>query len=1100
MTPVRTSLRFDTAKFGPGGKARQVEKKEASATVRKTTDADQTKEATEFRMQNTGAVENQRQYKFAPDKLGKLIQSATNLFQSTDDWESFVRAFRGDSHLATELEALPHPAGEFLEYVRKEGVPAHMRTDPPTPEEIQTRITRGPHKSSDEAKDFIREEMAEFHDKSFWVVLPFDLVKHVPGLRISPLGSIPQRDRRPRLINDLTFYQVNEDTVKFAPSGSMQFGKALERLLHKIRHANPEHGPVYMNKIDIADGFYRMWLRPDSSPALACAMPRYEGEPPLVAIPIALPMGWVESPPSFCAMTETIADLANARMRRGYAPVHRLEHHTELSTLSPSPEVTPTPSPSPEVTPTSSPSLEASTPSSSLGTNLTSSPSPRAPTAPQETPSPIPDYACVPSLPSEEVPSNRPLQHPLNYADVYVDDFCNLVQGDETRRKVVLRILLHTIDEVLRPLDPSKAHIHNEPASVKKLKKGDGTWATIKIILGWLIDTIAQTIQLPKHRSDRLVAMLESLDGRKRVCTSDWHKILGELRSMSLAVPGARGLFSALQTGFQQKEAKHRIRIDRNMRTQLDDFKNLARDLHSRPTNLAEIIPDVPSGIGAVDASGHGMGGVLFCPGAPPLLWREAFDNRIRNELVGDDNPTGTITNSDLELAGIIAHNDVLAQHIDVRNRTFSVLNDNIPALVWMEKGSTSTQKAANQLLRLAGFHQRHHRYLARYDHISGKDPVPNCMADDASRLFHLDDTEFLSHFNSVYPQDQPWQLCPLRSEMLSALTSCLFRRPAVLASALNVPEGRTTPGKYGNNSATSMKWTPFWKTSKMRYHTSKSSPNDIGTVALQKAVNPWELEQWRTPYVPSVRRWPAWGPRTSDWQDLANTSTDSPLSTQDGRESTPHQNDANQSQLESSKASHKKPKEHAPLQLPICAPSDSSFSADLESISIPETKTLSQTHSDSTTLNSAWQEKCSQLKTHPWNPWRPLGPSRWSTPIRKTPFGTKEYRMEHPGTRSYALSEQSSDRSYTSECTTPTAIPLWAAGTTAKEACTESPPPCSQQPSEPLHDDCTTPSESIPRASPQGVCAQGAQRPCSAEALTQSSENLSVVGNLTKC
>ena len=309
MTPVRTSLRFSSAKFGIGGKARQVERKEASATVRKTTtDAEETKEATGFRMQNTGAVAAQKQYKFAPDKLGKLIQSATDLFRSSGNWESFVRAFRGDSHLATGLESLPHPAGEFLEYVRREGVPAHMQTAPPTKEEIRTRMKRGPHKSSDEAKEFIREEMAEFHDKSFWVILPFDLVQHVPGLRISPLGSIPQRDRRPRLINDLSFYQVNEDTVKFAPPGSMQFGKALERLLHKIRHANPEYGPVYMNKIDIADGFYRMWLRPDSSPALACAMPQYEGEPQLVAIPIALPMGWAESPPSFCAMTETIAE------------------------------------------------------------------------------------------------------------------------------------------------------------------------------------------------------------------------------------------------------------------------------------------------------------------------------------------------------------------------------------------------------------------------------------------------------------------------------------------------------------------------------------------------------------------------------------------------------------------------------------------------------------------------------------------------------------------------------------------------------------------------------------------------------------------------
>jgi len=36
-------------------------------------------------------------------------------------------------------------------------------------------------------------------------------------------------------------------------------------------------------------------------------------------------MGWVNSPPLFCSLTETICDLANARMHRRYAPPHRQE-------------------------------------------------------------------------------------------------------------------------------------------------------------------------------------------------------------------------------------------------------------------------------------------------------------------------------------------------------------------------------------------------------------------------------------------------------------------------------------------------------------------------------------------------------------------------------------------------------------------------------------------------------------------------------------------------------------------------------------------------------------------------------------------------------
>lgn len=51
------------------------------------------------------------------------------------------------------------------------------------------------------------------------------------------------------------------------------------------------------------------------------------GTEPLVALTLAHPMGWVESPPSFPALTETACDLANAMLREGRvsSQVHHLE-------------------------------------------------------------------------------------------------------------------------------------------------------------------------------------------------------------------------------------------------------------------------------------------------------------------------------------------------------------------------------------------------------------------------------------------------------------------------------------------------------------------------------------------------------------------------------------------------------------------------------------------------------------------------------------------------------------------------------------------------------------------------------------------------------
>jgi hypothetical protein len=69
-----------------------------------------------------------------------------------------------------------------------------------------------------------------------------------------------------------------------------------------------------------------------------------DGEETLVAFPLALPMGWPQSSPYFCAMTETIADLANERIAQDHAPLpHRLEALADCPTLDMSPSPTPPP-------------------------------------------------------------------------------------------------------------------------------------------------------------------------------------------------------------------------------------------------------------------------------------------------------------------------------------------------------------------------------------------------------------------------------------------------------------------------------------------------------------------------------------------------------------------------------------------------------------------------------------------------------------------------------------------------------------------------------------------------------------------------------------
>jgi hypothetical protein len=716
-----------------------------------------------------------------------------------------------------------------------------MSTVPWSHDRISAAINRGPHKSSDEHVDFLEGELVEFVNRGQWVVLPASTLLHDPELakhlQVSPMGVVPQRARRPRVIVDYSFSLVNAETSKLAHPEAMQFGKALERIITQIVEADPAYGPVQLIKIDIADGFYRIALNIDDIPKLAVAIPQIVGAEPLLALPLVLPMGWTESPPYFCAATETITDLTNQRLKTPWTPpAHRLEPQAETPPL----------------------------------------------------PEPVVPCNQVPT--SAEQPRRRPhrshKRRSLATTDVFVDDVVAMGQGNTPTLRHIRRVLLHTLDEVFRPLEAGDNPFRNEPTSVKKLLKGDGYWETRKLILGWILDTLRMTVELPAHRAERLQEILDSIPhNQKRTSVKKWHKVLGELRSMSLAIPGSRGLFSLLQEALRH-QANKRIRLTRGVHDCLDDFRWLLKNLSSRPTRLFELVPQSePELLGAGDACGKGMGGVWFPisknidfrervsdGGEPhgadstpllagaPLVWRAEFPVAVMSKLVTTENPHGTITNSDLELAASILQKDIAAHHYDVRERTIASGSDNIAAVSWQRRGSTTTTSAPAYLLRLQAMHQRHHRYHTTDFYIPGP---ANAMADDASRLLSLSITNLLAHFDSTYPQKVPWQYAHPRPEILSSVISALLSKRPALELFCHEPPPTMPNGSSGKPSVSPCVLTPGslkWGTLSTSF---KSLPTAIARARLRPAVDASDLGLWKAPYGRWDRSSKAWGPTT---------------------------------------------------------------------------------------------------------------------------------------------------------------------------------------------------------------------------------------------
>jgi hypothetical protein len=138
------------------------------------------------------------------------------------------------------------------------------------------------------------------------------------------------------------------------------------------------------------------------------------------------------------------------------------------------------------------------------------------------------------------------------------------------------------------------------------------------------------------------------------------------------------------------------------------------------------------------------MGGVYFDTSGQEYVWRFPFPNDVQSQLVSKANPSGRITNSDLEQAGLLSQVSVISQHHDVAYSTIANGSDNTPAVARITKGAVTSDGPAAHLCNYACAHQRQHRYCHVPHFLPGD---ANIMADDASCLQHLTNSAFLDHF-----------------------------------------------------------------------------------------------------------------------------------------------------------------------------------------------------------------------------------------------------------------------------------------------------------------------------------------------------------------
>ena len=210
---------------------------------------------------------------------------------------------------------------------------------------ILAALQKGPHFSakSREAVEALRKETAEKVKNGFARVIKWkEIKKNIPEkLKLSPVAMIPHKSRMFRAILDLSFrlrhnghqlQSVNSTTKEQAPRQSMsQLGKVLKRIVAQLADGAENDTKFLFAKLDIKDGFWRLAVSNDDAWNFCYVLPTVQKPGNMdeveIVVPKALQMGWCESPPLFCASSETARDVIQSMLGQPTLTAHTFENY-----------------------------------------------------------------------------------------------------------------------------------------------------------------------------------------------------------------------------------------------------------------------------------------------------------------------------------------------------------------------------------------------------------------------------------------------------------------------------------------------------------------------------------------------------------------------------------------------------------------------------------------------------------------------------------------------------------------------------------------------------------------------------------------------------
>ena len=679
--------------------------------------------------------------------------------------------------------ALHHPAASLLTQYATLGCPTQTGK-PWSKKEMEAAINRGPHVSAlvPAAIEQLRLEVEDKVRRGQARLVLWDDIKcnPPPQLKISPIAMIPHKSRLFRAILDLSFPvrlqngttvpSVNDGTTKTAPRGAIdQIGHSLQRIIHAFAAADT-NAKFFMAKWDIKDGFWRLDCEQGEEWNFAYVLPQTNPKAPIqLVIPTSLQMGWIESPPYFCTASETARDVAEQYLQ------------LPLGTLTP--------------------------------------------------------HKFLPLTQLNEDINDLPLTSTKDWKfmlEVYMDDYIGLaIPTSREQLKHYGNSIMYGIHDIF----PAAVSDDEDPISLKKLLKAEGSWALVKDILGLTFDGDAKTVWLENDKRDAILTVLNGWLRHSKyrhfgIPFKEFRSIISKIRHAFITIPAGRGLMSPFNSILRKEPKLVYLHNNNELRWALRECKTFLRESVGNPTKCSRLVTSWPDYIGVKDASSHGVGGIIIgeMKSMCPTVFRMQWPPDITGELISDTNPTGSLTNSDLEMAGLLLLWMVMEEVCPhLAGAHIALFSDNSPTVHWVHRMAAKQSKVAMQLIRALALRLQVTQASPLTPlHISG---IHNAMTDIPSRSFGSEPKWFCntnedlrSLFNTLFPlpSQESWNVFQPSAAICTKVISVLRTKVSTTDEWRRLPQKGKLLGTIGQPMSGLWDWTLYYRT----HHTqSKSGP-----------------------------------------------------------------------------------------------------------------------------------------------------------------------------------------------------------------------------------------------------------------------------------